>query len=113
MAPFTPEAVATFTGIDPDTTREVARELAAAPSAAVYGRIGTHTVSFGTIASWAVDLLNAITGNLDRPGGAMFPLAAHLPPQQERPPVPHGSVAQPGPRASRGARGIAGRHPGR
>ncbi len=79
IAPFTPEAVAAFTGIEPGTIREVARELAAAPSAAVYGRIGTHTASFGTLASWAVDLLNAITGNLDRPGGAMFPLAAHLP----------------------------------
>jgi anaerobic selenocysteine-containing dehydrogenase len=83
VAPFTPEVVAGFTGIDPDTIREVARELAGAPSAAVYGRIGTHTVSFGTVASWAVDLLNAITGNLDRPGGAMFPLAAHLPPRRK------------------------------
>ena len=83
VASFTPETVAGFTGIDPGTIREVARELAGAPSAAVYGRIGTHTVSFGTVASWAVDLLNAITGNLDRPGGAMFPLAAHLPPRRK------------------------------
>ena len=83
VAPFTPETVAGFTGVDPGTIREVARELAEAPSAAVYGRIGTHTVSFGTVASWAVDLLNAITGNLDRPGGAMFPLAAHLPPRRK------------------------------
>ena len=83
VAPFTPEVVAGFTGIDPGTIRGVARELAGAPSAAVYGRIGTHTVSFGTVASWAVDLLNAITGNLDRPGGAMFPLAAHLPPRRK------------------------------
>ena len=77
MAPFTPEAVATVCGVDADTIRRLAREVAAAPSAAVYGRIGTHTVEFGTIASWAVDLLSALTGNLDRPGGAMFPLAAH------------------------------------
>jgi anaerobic selenocysteine-containing dehydrogenase len=46
----------------------------------VYGRIGTHTAQFGTLASWAVDLINVITGNLDRPGGAMFPYPAHLPP---------------------------------
>jgi anaerobic selenocysteine-containing dehydrogenase len=83
VAPFTPEIVAGFTGVDPGTIRQVARELVEAPSAAVYGRIGTHTVSFGTLASWAVDLLNAITGNLDRPGGAMFPLAAHLPPRRK------------------------------
>ena len=61
----------------PTIIRRLAREVAAAPTAAVYGRIGTHTAEFGTVASWAVDVLNALTGNLDRPGGAMFPLAAH------------------------------------
>jgi anaerobic selenocysteine-containing dehydrogenase len=54
----------------------MARELATAPSAAVYARIGTCTQEFGTLASWLVDVLNALTGNLDREGGAMFPLAA-------------------------------------
>ena len=54
----------------------MARELAAAERAAVYGRIGTTTQAFGTLASWLVDVLNVVTGNLDRPGGAMFPLAA-------------------------------------
>src|SRR4029077_19015639 len=44
---------------------------------AVYGRIGTNTVEFGTLTSWAVDVINVLTGNLDRPGGALFPLAAH------------------------------------
>jgi len=77
VAPFTPEAVAGISGIDAAVTRRLAHELAAAPSAAVYGRIGTHTTSFGTLASWAVDVLNVLTGNLDRPGGAMFPSAAH------------------------------------
>nr|WP_309139987.1 molybdopterin oxidoreductase family protein [Micromonospora sp. 4G55] len=57
--------------------RRLARELAAAPTAAVYGRVGTCTVAFGTLTSWLVDLVNVLTGNLDRPGGAMFPLAAH------------------------------------
>ena len=54
----------------------MARELAAAERAAVYGRIGTTTQAFGTLASWLVDVLNVLTGNLDREGGAMFPLAA-------------------------------------
>src|SRR5918992_195297 len=74
--PFTPEAAAAQTGIDADTIRRMARELAAAESAAVYGRIGTTTQEFGTLASWLVDVLNILTGNLDRPGGAMFPRAA-------------------------------------
>ncbi len=74
---FTPEAVAPATGLDADVIRALAREFAAAPSAVAYGRIGTHTVTFGTVAAWAVDALNLVTGNLDRAGGAMWPLAAH------------------------------------
>ena len=75
-APFTPEAVAPVCGIDADEIRRIARELAAAERAAVYARIGTTTQRFGTLASWLVDVLNYLTGNLDREGGAMFPLAA-------------------------------------
>jgi anaerobic selenocysteine-containing dehydrogenase len=75
-APFTPEAVAPATGIEADAIRHMARELAAAERAAVYGRIGTTTQEFGTLASWLVDVLNVLTGNLDREGGAMFPRAA-------------------------------------
>ncbi|MCW2595298.1 MAG: molybdopterin-binding oxidoreductase [Jatrophihabitans sp.] len=76
VAPFTPEAVAPIIGITADDIRRVARALAAAESAAVYGRIGTTVQSFGTLASWLVDVLNVLTGNLDRAGGAMFPLGA-------------------------------------
>jgi anaerobic selenocysteine-containing dehydrogenase len=74
--PFTPEAVEAVVGVDAATIRGLARDLAAAPSACVYGRIGTTTALYGTLTSWLVDVLNAMTGNLDRPGGAMFPKAA-------------------------------------
>jgi anaerobic selenocysteine-containing dehydrogenase len=74
--PFTPEAAAEVCGIAPDEIRRMARELAAAPRAAVYGRIGTCTQEFGTLTSWLVDVLNFLCGNLDREGGAMFPLGA-------------------------------------
>lgn len=75
-APFTPEAVAPVCGIDAGEIRRMARELAAAERAAVYGRIGTCTQEFGTLASWLVDVVNVLTGNLDREGGAMFTRAA-------------------------------------
>jgi anaerobic selenocysteine-containing dehydrogenase len=94
-APFAPDAVAGVCGVPADTIRRLARELAAAPAAAVYGRIGTNTVEFGTLTSWLVDVLNALTGNLDRPGGAMFPAPAHLPT-----PV----LGEPGSRTRRGYR---------
>ena len=52
----------------------------------MYGRIGTSTVEFGTLGSWLVDVINILTGNLDRPGGAMFPLGPTAP--APRPPKP-------------------------
>jgi anaerobic selenocysteine-containing dehydrogenase len=82
-AGFAPETVSEVCDVPADRIRGLARELAAAPTAAVYGRIGTCTVEFGTLTSWLVDVLNILTGNLDRPGGVMFPLAAHLRPNAE------------------------------
>jgi anaerobic selenocysteine-containing dehydrogenase len=73
---FTPEMVAEACDVDAGTIRTLARELAAAPTAAVYARIGSCTVPHGTLANWLVDVLNILTGNLDRPGGALFPQAA-------------------------------------
>ncbi|MGA4959678.1 molybdopterin oxidoreductase family protein [Streptomyces lavendulocolor] len=76
---FTPETVAGACDVDAGTIRALARELAAAPAAAVYGRVGGSTVAYGTLTNWLVDVLNVLTGNLDRPGGALFPLSATVP----------------------------------
>jgi anaerobic selenocysteine-containing dehydrogenase len=81
---FSPEAVAPRTGIPAPRVRELTRSFAAAPRAACYGRIGTCTQEFGTLASWLVDVLNTLTGNLDREGGALFPRPAHGP-AEDRP----------------------------
>jgi anaerobic selenocysteine-containing dehydrogenase len=78
-ADFPPESVSVYCGVPADEIRALARELVSAPTAAVYGRIGTCTVEFGTLTSWLVDVINVLTGNLDRPGGAMFPLGATAP----------------------------------
>ncbi|MFI0357890.1 molybdopterin oxidoreductase family protein [Actinomadura sp. 9N407] len=87
---FSPERVAPVTGIDAATIRRMARELAAAETAAVYGRIGTCTQAFGTLNSWLVDVLNVLTGNLDREGGAMFPRPAHTPVYRKKRPFTTG-----------------------
>jgi anaerobic selenocysteine-containing dehydrogenase len=73
---FTPEAVAARCRIDAATIRRLARALAAAKRGVVYCRVGGCTQEFGTLVNWLVDALNALTGNLDREGGAMFPKAA-------------------------------------
>ncbi|HEV7677988.1 MAG TPA: molybdopterin oxidoreductase family protein [Candidatus Dormibacteraeota bacterium] len=70
--PLSPEAVSAQCGIEAPTIRRLTRELSAAPSAAVYGRIGTCTQEFGTLASWLVDAVNVLSGNFDSPGGAML-----------------------------------------
>lgn len=75
---FTPEAVERATGVPAEEVVRLARELAAAPTAAVYTRIGTSTVEFGTLAQWLVDVINILTGNFDRPGGVMFTRTAAL-----------------------------------
>jgi len=68
--------VAERCGIAAPVIRRLARELAAAESAACYGRLGTCVQEFGLLASWGVELINVLTGNLDRPGGVMFPSPA-------------------------------------
>src|SRR5262249_41250207 len=70
--PFTPEAIAGATGGPPVVTRELATTIAAAPSPAAYGRVGVSTQEFGGLATWLINALNIITGNLDREGGVMF-----------------------------------------
>ncbi len=77
LAPLTPEAVAPACGIDAQTTRQLARELAATPRACVYGRLGTTAQRFGSLTSWLVDVVNLLSGHLDTVGGAMFPQPAH------------------------------------
>ena len=77
LAGFTPAVAAELCDIPEAAITALARDLAGAPTASVYGRLGTSATEFGTIASWLVDVLNVLTGNLDRPGGAMFPLAPH------------------------------------
>ena len=80
VADWTPESVEGATGVAADRIRNLARDFAAAPSAAWYGRIGTCNQEFGTLASWLVDVMNIVTGNFDRPGGLMFakPVAAPM-----------------------------------
>ena len=87
VAPFSPEVVAPITGIAPDDIRRITRELSDAASGSVYDRVGVHQHHFGTIASWACDVVNVLTGNLDTPGGRMFPMPAH---GQADPAVPTG-----------------------
>ncbi len=76
VQPYPPERVAARCGIDAAAIRQLARDLAGARRGAIYGRIGTCTQQYGTLASWLIDVLNILTGHLDEEGGMMFPKAA-------------------------------------
>ncbi len=76
LLPYPAERVAARCGIDAATIRTLARTLARTQRAAIYGRIGTCTQQYGTLASWLIDAINVLSGHLDEEGGAMFPKAA-------------------------------------
>ncbi len=75
-AEFTPENVTNAVGISAEQIRQLARDFATAPSAVCYSRMGASTQSFGGLCQWLTLVLNIITGNFDREGGAMFPQPA-------------------------------------
>ena len=94
VAEFSPERVAASTGIDAGQMRELAREFATADSAVCYGRIGVSTQEFGGLCQWLMNVLNIVTGNLDRAGGAMFTLPAFDPVTAPQAIAPRGSFGR-------------------
>jgi anaerobic selenocysteine-containing dehydrogenase len=72
VAPYTPERAESASGVPAESIRRIAREFASADGAAAYGRIGVSTTEFGTVCHWAIQLLNIVTGNLDRVGGTLL-----------------------------------------
>jgi len=68
----TPELAAAHTGIGAETIRGLARDFAASDTAVCYGRIGVSTQRHGGLCQWLINALNVVTGNFDRPGGAML-----------------------------------------
>lgn len=74
VARFTPEFVAARTGIGAETIRRLAHDFRTARTAVAYGRMGTSVQPYGTLCAWLVNALNIVTNNLDRAGGAMFPM---------------------------------------
>ena len=76
VADWTPERAAPHAGVEAPEIERLAREFAAAPSAVAYGRVGVCQQETGTLTHWLINALNVVTGNFDRPGGAMFPTPA-------------------------------------
>jgi anaerobic selenocysteine-containing dehydrogenase len=70
---WSPERASSPAGVGPESIERLAREFADAPTAVAYGRVGLCQQQTGSVTHWLINVLNAVTGNLDSPGGAMFP----------------------------------------
>lgn len=71
IRPFSAEAMSPRCGIEAAHIRQLARDFAAADKAVCYGRMGISTQAFGTLCHWLVQMINLVSGNLDRVGGAL------------------------------------------
>nr|WP_286947000.1 molybdopterin oxidoreductase family protein [Pseudomonas sp. UBA6718] len=71
IAPFSAEAMSARCGVPAQDIRQLARDFAAAESAVCYGRMGVSTQAYGSLCHWLIQLINLVTGNLDRVGGAL------------------------------------------
>ncbi|WP_279499676.1 molybdopterin-containing oxidoreductase family protein [Actinomadura rubrisoli] len=71
-AGFAPEDGEARSGVPAPAVRALARDLASAERAVVYGRTGTCLGRHGTLTAFLIDAVTLVTGNLDRPGGAVF-----------------------------------------
>ena len=67
------EKVAQVTGITAAAIKEVATEILAAKSAAVYMATGINQSRQGMLCNWLVEMINFATGNLGRTGGSYKP----------------------------------------
>ncbi|MEM7550963.1 MAG: molybdopterin oxidoreductase family protein [Bacteroidota bacterium] len=73
---FKPNAVEDITGIKAEDIKKLTHEFIKADKAVCYGRMGVSVQEHGTLCQWLTNLINIISGNFDRPGGAMFPTPA-------------------------------------
>lgn len=72
LAPVSLEQAASAAGVQVAEIQQLARDFAAAPSACAYGRFGMSIGPLATLSKYLLDVLNIVTGNLDREGGWCF-----------------------------------------
>ena len=73
---LTPAWAAERTGISAADIDRIAHEFARAGAGICYGRMGVSTQAYGALCQWAIQVINVVTGNLDKPGGSLFTLPA-------------------------------------
>ena len=69
---LTPDWASAITGVAASDIEHIATDMATARAGICYGRMGVSTQAYGTLCQWAIQVINVITGNLDKPGGSLF-----------------------------------------
>ncbi len=69
---FSITEISELCGIPQPEIEKIAEDFARADKAICYGRMGISTQAFGALNHWLINILNILTGNLDRRGGMMF-----------------------------------------
>ena len=70
--PWTPQRVESVTRIPAETLREMVRDYCGAEGAALYSSTGVNMGGNGALAFWIQEVVNAVSGNLDRRGGTLI-----------------------------------------
>ncbi|MDB4192029.1 molybdopterin-dependent oxidoreductase [Flavobacteriaceae bacterium] len=69
---YSPKKTALLIGIDSLEIQKIAKDFMNSKTAVCYGRMGVSTQEYGGICQWLINVLNIITNNMDKVGGAMF-----------------------------------------
>lgn len=71
ISEWTPERCAEVTAIPAATLREMVGDFVAADGAAMYSSTGVNMGAHGGVAFWLQEVINFVSGNLDRRGGTL------------------------------------------
>lgn len=71
VAPWTPERAAEVTQVPADVLRQLVDAYLEADGAALYCSTGVNMGTNGSLAFWLQEVINTVTGNLDRAGGTL------------------------------------------
>lgn len=71
VQPFPPERTAEVTRVPAETLRAMVAVYRTAKGAAIYSSTGVNMGSNGSLAFWLQEVINAVSGNLDRAGGTL------------------------------------------
>jgi len=69
---YPPQKTASIIGINGFEIQKIAKDFMNSETAVCYGRMGVSTQEFGGICQWLINVINIVTNNMDKVGGAMF-----------------------------------------